>query len=155
MAGISIWIGVVVALHAVTGHAKPAPAGRTHARTAAIVQRAPTTLAAHDADLDVTALRRHVTAVAKLVGHPAQQLVDALGKAAVVGDGMVEWNLSDLGIAAGATYGYASIVRGKITGVFFRGRAEVGVLAHLKLPHGLQLTEAGGDNPAFSIVAGD
>ena len=153
MAVISIWIGVVVALHTVAGHAKPAPAVRTHARTAAIVQRAP--MVTHEADLDVEALRRHVTAVAKLVGHPAQQLVDALGKAASVGDGMVEWNLSDLGIAAGGTYGYASVVRGKITGVFFRGRADVDVLAHLKLPHGLQLTEAGGDDPAFSIVAGE
>ncbi len=109
----------------------------------------------HDADLDVSALRRHVTAIAKLVGHPSQQLVTTLGKAASVGNGMVEWNLKDLGIAAGATYGYATIVRGKVTGVFFRGRASEDVLHHLRLPRGLQLTEAGGEHPAFSIVTGE
>jgi hypothetical protein len=122
-------------------------------QAAVIAPEAPATPAIAPAlDLDVTALVRHVETTTKLIGHPARDLVAHLGTAASVTDDAIEWNVADLGIAAGSTYAYASIVAGKITGVVFRGRATLERLQEIKVRRPLQLTMAGGERPSFSIA---
>jgi len=103
-------------------------------------------------DIDVAALVRHVETTTKLIGHPVRELTAQLGAVATVTDDAIEWNVSDLGIAAGSTYAYASIVDGKVTGIVFRGRATLERLQEIKVPRPLQLTMAGGERPSFSIA---
>jgi hypothetical protein len=105
--------------------------------------------------IDGRALQQHVTAIARLVGQPSRELADRLGRAAIISDGAIEWNLADVGVAAGATYGYANVERGVVTGVVFRGRADLEALLALHFPRGIQLTRAGGERPSFSITAGE
>jgi len=97
----------------------------------------------------------HVEAVGKLVGHPASELAERLGDVAKVGDDFIEWNVADLGIAAGNAYALATIEGGRVTGVLFRGRSTEETLHRLKPQLSLQLTMAGGERPSFSIVAGE
>ena len=106
-------------------------------------------------DIDVRALRRHVQAIAKLIGRPASALAAKLGAAATVGDGSIEWNLVDVGVDAAGAYGYASVVGGTVTGFVIRGRASLDRLLQLHLRRPLQLTEAGGERPSYSIAAGE
>jgi len=106
-------------------------------------------------DIDVPGLRRHVQAIAKLIGHPASELAAKLGAAAIVGDGSIEWNLVDAGVGAASAYGYASVVDGTVTGFVIRGRASLAKLLQLHLHRPLQLTEAGGERPSYSIAAGE
>jgi hypothetical protein len=106
-------------------------------------------------DIDVPALRRHVQGVAKLIGHPASELATKLGAAATVSDGSIEWNLVDVGVDAASAYGYASVVDGTVTGFVIRGRASLDKLLKLHLHRPLQLTEAGGERPSYSIAAGE
>lgn len=106
-------------------------------------------------DIDVPGLRRHVKSLAKLIGHPARELVAKLGTAATVDDGAVEWNLVDAGVHAASAYGYASIVKGAVTGFVIRGRAPLDKLLQLHLHRPLQLTLAGGERPSYSITAGE
>jgi len=106
-------------------------------------------------DIDVRGLRRHVQAIAKLIGHPASELAAKLGATATVGDGSIEWNLVDVGVDAATAYGYASVVDGKVTGFVIRGRASLDKLLKLHLHRPLQLTQAGGERPSYSIAAGE
>ena len=105
--------------------------------------------------IDVRRLRHHVKAVAKLIGHPARELAAKLGTAATIGDGTIEWNLTDAGVDAANAYGYASVVNGAVTGFVIRGRASLDKLLLLHLHHPLQLTVAGGERPSYSITAGE
>ncbi|HEV7554624.1 MAG TPA: hypothetical protein VGO00_04160, partial [Kofleriaceae bacterium] len=84
-------------------------------------------------DIDVPALVHHVESTTRLIGHPVRDLTSQLGAAASVTDDAIEWNVSDLGIAAGSTYAYASVVAGKVTGVVFRGRATLERLQEIKV----------------------
>jgi hypothetical protein len=97
----------------------------------------------------------HVEAIGKLVGHPASELAERLGDVAKVGDDFIEWNVADLGIAAGNAYALATIEGGHVTGVLFRGRSSEDTLHRLKAQLSLQVTMAGGERPSFSIVAGE
>jgi len=106
-------------------------------------------------DIDVRGLRRHVHAIAKLIGHPASELAAKLGATATVSDGSIEWNLVDVGVDAATAYGYASVVDGKVTGFVIRGRASLDKLLKLHLHRPLQLTQAGGERPSYSIAAGE
>lgn len=106
-------------------------------------------------DIDVPALRRHVQAIAKLVGHPARALAAKLGAAATIGDDRIEWNLSEAGVDAASAYGYASVVDGAVTGFVIRGRASLDKLQKLHLHRPLQLTRAGGERPSYSITDGE
>jgi hypothetical protein len=106
-------------------------------------------------DIDVPGLRRHVEAIAKQIGHPARALATKLGTAAKIGDGMIEWNLADVGVGAASAYGYASVVDGAVTGFVIRGRASLDKLQQLHLHRPLQLTLAGGERPSYSITAGE
>ena len=103
-------------------------------------------------DIDVAAVVRHVETTTKLIGHPVRDLTAQLGAVATVTDDAIEWNVSDLGIAAGSTYAYASVVGGKVTGIVFRGRATLERLQEIKVRRPLQLTMAGGERPSFSIA---
>jgi hypothetical protein len=105
--------------------------------------------------INLPKLQHHVIAISQLVGQPARVLAARLGSAATLGDGTIEWNVSELGVAAGATYGYANIEAGIVTGVVFRGRADLDGLLQLRFPRGIQLTRAGGDRPSFSITVGE
>jgi hypothetical protein len=106
-------------------------------------------------DIDVRGLRRHVQSIAKLIGHPARELAAKLGAAATIGDGTIEWNLVDAGVAAASAYGYASVVNGAVTGFVIRGRASLDKLLQLHLHRPLQLTRAGGERPSYTIAAGE
>ena len=106
-------------------------------------------------NIDVPGLRRHVQAIAKLVGHPARELAAKLGAAATIGDDRIEWNLSEVGVDAASAYGYASVVDGAVTGFVIRGRASLDKLQKLHLHRPLQLTRAGGERPSYSITDGE
>lgn len=106
-------------------------------------------------ELDMAAIARHAKQAARLVGHPASELAQLIRSAASHDGEVVEWNLADLGIAAGATYGYASIVAGKITGIVIRGRTTLERAHQLRISRPLRLTMSGGDRPSFSIDAGE
>ncbi len=134
--------------------ARAAPAGRRVAIAAHDVAPAAPVLP-DPLGINVGKLRRHAEAIAKLVGHPARELAAMLGPAAAVGDGAIEWNLGDVGIAAASAYGYASVVEGAVTGFVIRGRAPIEQLGQLHLPRPLQLTRAGGERPSYSIALGE
>ena len=76
-------------------------------------------------DIDVPGPRRHVHAIAKLIGHPASELTAQLCALATVGDNSIKCNLVDVGVDAGSAYGYASVVDGRVTGFVIRGRASL------------------------------
>jgi len=166
------WTLVVIStsLFGLTASTTAAPLARTaspghlsapHAATAAheiapvtpVTPLAPATQAS--LDIDVRGLRRHVQAIAKLIGHPASELAAKLGATATVSDGSIEWNLVDVGVDAATAYGYASVVDGRVTGFVIRGRASLLKLLQLHLRRPLQLTEAGGERPSYSIAAGE
>jgi len=164
------WALVVISMSllGLTASTTAAPLARTvspvrlsipHVATVAAHEIAPVTAVVPapqvSLDIDVRALRRHVQAIAKLIGHPASELAAKLGATATVGDGSIEWNLVDVGVDAASAYGYASVVDGKVTGFVIRGRASLAKLVQLRLRRPLQLTEAGGDRPSYSIAAGE
>jgi hypothetical protein len=137
----------------------PGPPPVPRVITTAVHEIAPVTQAASAPlaalDIDVPGLRRHVQSIAKLIGHPARELAAKLGAAATIGDGTIEWNLSDLGVDAASAYGYASVADGEVTGFVIRGRASLDKLLQLHLHRPLQLTRAGGERPSYSITAGE
>jgi hypothetical protein len=123
--------------------------------TAMIVHRARNLEVEPALTIDEPRFVAHVEAIGKLVGHPASELVEQLGDVAKVGDDFIEWNVADLGIAAGNAYALATLEDGHVTGVVFRGRSSEDTLHRLKSQLSLQLTMAGGERPSFSITAGE
>ena len=164
------WTLVVIStsLVGLTAATTAAPLSRTaspvrlsvpHVATAAAHEVAPVTPVVPapqvSLDIDVRGLRRHVHAIAKLIGHPASELAAKLGATATISDGSIEWNLADVGVDAASAYGYASVVDGRVTGFVIRGRASLPKLLQLHLRRPLQLTQAGGERPSYSIAAGE
>ena len=145
---------LTIAVFSTSATARKLPQQAAIKQTAIVSHEAPAAPASVPAalDIDVPALVRHVESTTRLIGHPVRDLTAQLGTAASVTDDAIEWNVSDLGIAAGATYAYASIVAGKVTGVVFRGRATLERLNEIKVRRPLQLTMAGGERPSVSIA---
>lgn len=106
-------------------------------------------------ELDMTAIAQHAKVASRLVGHPVGELVQLIGPTASIAGDAVEWNLSELGISAGSTYGYANVAGGKITGIVIRGRTTLERAHQIRIRQPMRLTMSGGDRPSFSIDAGE
>jgi hypothetical protein len=151
-------VAVIAGLIAFRAHGSPIVAkSAPRARTAVIVHRSSAAERPPEPSLEIDEPRfvRHVELIAKLIGHPASELADHLGAAAKPGDDFIEWDVADVGIAAGTTYGLATIENGTVTGVTFRGRATDEILRRIKPQLSLQLTMAGGERPSFTITGGE
>ena len=75
--------------------------------------------------------------------------------ASCIWSSVCSWTLVVIAPGAAHAYGYASVVDGAVTGLVIRGRAPLDKLRQLHLHRPLQLTQAGGERPSFSITAGE